>query len=304
MSLDLTGLNAYSDENKMDLIKKSVLKGKTVSMITVQADIKSSAKINMIDSNLIATAGACGWTPAGTTILKQRDLSVASIKINEAICLEDLEKYYTQKAMNAGSYNESLPFEAIYAEEKADKVAALIEKVIWQGDVVSANTQLALSDGFIKLFSAGIGQITGNTGAVASITPANVIDVVDAMVDSMHVDTIDADDNVLFLGYEIYRMYTRAIRNANLYHYTADEKDFEIMIPGTNVKAVAVAGLNGTNKMYLSKASNYYFGTDLLNDSEDFRIFYSEDNDEVRFRTKWKQGVQVAFPELVVEFSL
>ena len=39
-------------------------------------------------------------------------------------------------------------------------------------------------------------------------------------------------------------------------------------------------------------------------DSEEFRIFYSEDNDEVRFRAKWKMGVQFAFPEFVVFFTL
>jgi spore coat polysaccharide biosynthesis protein SpsF (cytidylyltransferase family) len=76
------------------------------------------------------------------------------------------------------------------------------------------------------------------------------------------------------------------------------------MVPGTNVKVVAVRGLNSQNKMYLSKASNFYFGTDLLNDSEDFRIHYSQDNDEVRFLAKWKMGVQVAFPDLVVAFKL
>jgi len=102
-------------------------------------------------------------------------------------------------------------------------------------------------------------------------------------------------------------LYSLALRNANLFHYTGAEnqgEDYSQMIPGTNIKAVAVRGLNGTNKMFLSSASNFYFGTDLLSDAEEFQIFYSYDFDEVRFRSKWKQGVMFAFPDYVVYFKL
>jgi hypothetical protein len=43
-----------------------------------------------------------------------------------------------------------------------------------------------------------------------------------------------------------------------------------------------------------------YVGSDLLNDAEDFKIFFSEDNDEVRFKQKLKIGFQMAFPERIV----
>ena len=76
------------------------------------------------------------------------------------------------------------------------------------------------------------------------------------------------------------------------------------MVPGTNVKVVAVKGLNGTSRLILSRQANLYIGTDLLNDAEQFSIFYSKDNDEVRFVAKLKIGTQLAFPEFVVEFTL
>ena len=97
MSLDLTALTAYTDENKMDLIRASILKGKTLSLISVQADIKSSAAINILSSTGVWQAGACGWNPQGSTILSQRNLAVADIKKNEAICLNDLEAFYMER---------------------------------------------------------------------------------------------------------------------------------------------------------------------------------------------------------------
>ena len=309
MALNVNGLTAYVDENKMALIKKAVLGGRTLEFITVQPDIKSSATINIINSDLVAQAGSCGWDEDGETILTQQSLSVCPIKVNEAICLDTLETYYTQKMMNPGSYNEDIPFEEIFSSEKADKINALIDDIVWKGDTVAGSGNLALCDGYIYLADndwAGT-VVTGNTGAVTAVTAANVIDVVDAMTAVVPSDVIAMNDLVLFMGYDMYRTYSLALRNANLFHYTGAEnqgEDFSQMVPGTNIKVVAVRGLNGTNKMFLSPASNLYFGTDLLSDSEEFRIFYSQDNDEVRFRAKWKMGVQAAFPEFVVYFSL
>lgn len=308
MSLNVAALTTYTDELKMELIKKSVLQGRTTQLITVQPDIKSSASINIIDSTLSLQAGACGWNEAGTTALTQRDLSVCPIKINESICLDTLESYYTQKMMQPGSYNEEIPFEQIFSEEKAGKINAVIDDIIWKGDTVSGTGNLALCDGFVVLAdSLSASTVAGNTSSATSITAANIIDLVDDMVAAVPSDIIDADDLHIFMGYEVYRLYSKALRDANLFHYTGAEdqgEDFSQMVPGTNVRAIAVRGLNGTDRMFLSRAANLYFGTDLLNDSEEFRIFYSEDNDEVRFRAKWKMGVQFAFPEFVVDFIL
>jgi hypothetical protein len=278
-------------------------------MITVQPDIKSAASLNLIDSALVLQAGACGFTDAGSTILTQRELSVCPLKVNESICLDTLEAYYTQKMMANGSYNQSLPFEQIYAEQKAELIAATIEDNIWKGNATTF-TAFTACDGFIHLFentAASASTINGNSTSATAITAANVIALVDAMAGTVASDIIDSEDLVLFMGYDVYRTWALALRNANLFHYTGAENQtdgFSQMIPGTNIKVVAVRGLNNTNRMYLSKASNFYFGTDLLNDYENFSIWYSMDNQEVRFVSKFKIGVQVAFPSFVSAFKL
>jgi hypothetical protein len=309
MSLNVNGLAAWTDENKMPLIKKSVLGGRTIQFITVQPDIKSTAAINILDSTLSIQAGACGFTDAGSTILTQRDLSVCPLKVNESICLDTLESYYVQAMMQPGSYNESIPFEQLYAEDKADKIAAAIEDNIWKGNHASF-TAFTACDGFIKLFEntdASGSTINGNTANLTALTSSNIIAAVDAMAASVATDIIDSEDLVLFMGYDVYRTWALALRNANLFHYTGAENQgdgFTQMIPGTNIKVVAVRGLNNTNRMYLSRGANFYFGTDLLSDYENFSIFYSMDNQEVRFVAKFKIGVQVAFPEFTTVFKL
>ena len=156
-------------------------------------------------------------------------------------------------------------------------------------------------------FAQSLGVVDGNVDNVTAITASNVISIVDGMSSVVPTNILAMEDLHLFVGYDLYRTYALALRNANLFHYTGAEnqgEDYSQMIPGTNIRIVAVRGLNGTNRAFLTSASNLYFGTDLLSDSEEFQIFYSNDYDEVRFRAKWKQGVQFAFPDYVVYFSL
>ena len=315
MSLNVSGLAAYTDETGMDLIKAAVLKGRTADIVRVQGGIKSTTAINIIGSVLSAQAGACGWSVAGSTVLTQRDISVCDIKINEAICLNTLEDYYTQVMMNPGSYNENIPFEQIFAEEKRDQVMALVDDLFWKGSTnatrvfgngtVSANTNYTLCNGILETLkhtSASASTVYGSLSAT-SFSAGSAIAIVDNMLSVVPDDVMDAEDLVLLVSYADFRTYATALRNANLFHYTGEQNQgdsFSLMIPGSNVRIYAVRGLASTKSKVLTSASNLYLGTDLLSDAENFKIFYSQDNDEVRFLAKWKQGAQVAFPQFVV----
>lgn len=306
MSLDLTGLTKWTDEHAMDLLKESILKGRTTDIIQVQGGVKHSATINRLSSDLTAQAGACGWNADGTTNLDQRVIEVSDIKINEAICLNDLEDYYTSTMMNPGSYNEDVPFEQIFAENKRDQVNALVEDLVWQGDTAGGSGNLALADGFVTMFDAGITASSDRYGTYSTaVSGSDLVDLVDEIVEKVPENVINNEDLYLFMSYADYRKYAKALRDLNLFHYTGAEnqgEDFSQMHPGTNVKVIAVRGLNGQNRMVLSPTSNMFVGTDLLNDAEDFKLFYSQDNDEVRFLAKFKLGVQVAWLDQVVYY--
>jgi hypothetical protein len=139
------------------------------------------------------------------------------------------------------------------------------------------------------------------TGTILALDAANIVAAFDEMAAAVPADAIDSDDLTLFCGYDTYRTYTNALRNANLFHYDGKEGvDFETMMPGTNIKVVAVSGLTGTARIFLAEASNLFMGTDLLNDAESFKIFYSEDNDEVRVIQKFKVGFNFAFGARIV----
>ena len=138
---------------------------------------------------------------------------------------------------------------------------------------------------------------------MGSITIANVISVFDGIYQAIPAKVVSADDMTIFCGVDVFRQYTIALKNANLFAYNIDVKaDSEFVLPGTMIKVVAVQGLIGTGKIYALRLSNLFLGTDLLNEEEKFEIFYAKEADQVRFVSEFKMGVNVAFPDEIVKY--
>ena len=60
----------------------------------------------------------------------------------------------------------------------------------------------------------------------------------------------------ILIGADKFREFVQAMVEKNFYHYDGKHVDNEIMIPGTNVKLIAVNGLNGTGKTTLFNILN------------------------------------------------
>jgi hypothetical protein len=274
--------------------------------------VKSAEKINIMDTDAIFQDGSsCGFNASGATTFTQRTVTPGKIKVNEALCPKDLEAKYLQKALPTGSSYDSIPFEQEYSDKKAKTIAAQLETATWLGDTSSANVNLNKFDGFVKLIGAASGVVAANastyiSGApLSSITAANVISIFDGVYQAIPAKVVAADDMTIFCGQDLFRTYTIALKNANSFSYSIDVKaDSEFVLPGTTIKVVAVAGLNGTNKVYAMRLSNMFLGTDLLNEEEKFEIFYAKEADQVRFVSQFKIGVNIAFPDEVVKFIL
>ena len=316
MGFNVSALADYTEQNAALLVTSSVLGAKTASLIksagNVMVGVKSSETINIMDTDAIfQSGGSCGFTASGSTTFTQRTVTVGKIKVNEALCPKDLEAKYLQKALPTGSMYDSIPFEQEFADKKAKTIAAQLETAIWQGDTDSVNVNLNKFDGLVKLVGAASGVVAANastyiSGApLSSITAANVISIFDGVYAAIPAKVVAAEDMTIFCGQDLFRTYTIALKNANSFHYSVDAKaDGEFVLPGTMIKVVAVAGLNGTNKVYAMRLSNAFLGTDLLNEEEKFEIFYAKEADQVRFVSEFKMGVNIAFPDEVVKFVL
>lgn len=314
MSFSVGTLAAYTKENEQLLVSASVLGSKTAGLIkdqgNVMVGVKSAETINIMNTDAIFQDGSsCGFNASGLTSFTQRTVTVGKIKVNEALCMKDLESKYLQKALPAGSRYDSMVYSEEFSNLKASKIASQLETALWQGNTGSVDVNLNKFSGILSLITAaGASVINANSvtyhGSVeTSITDSNVISIFDDIYKAIPASIVDKDDVAIFCGMDVFRTYTVKLKTSNLYHYQFDGKaNTEFYLPGTNIKVIAVQGLNGTGDIVAMRISNLFIGTDLLNEEERFEIFFAKEADQVRFVAEFKMGVNFAFPDEIVKF--
>lgn len=304
-SYDVSALANYTEQNVLPLVTKSLFKGKTGELLPVQTGIKSAEVINIIDNEIFFQSGtSCGFTASGATTFTQRTITVGKIKVNQKWCPDELEAKWTQFLLNAGSYYESLPVEQALSDFIAGLIAEKMETAYWQSDTNGGDPNLNKFDGFIKLIDAAGTAIAATPQA--SITTSNVVAIFDDIYTKLPAALLDKGDVVIMCGWDTFRKLILGLKNQNLFNYDsvaqAARQNGELITP-EGYKVVALHGLNGTDRIFGGRVSNFYIGTDLDNDWESFRIWYSQDNDEVRMKARWKAGTQVAFPNEIVQYD-
>jgi len=303
---NLSSLATYTDEVGGELIRRAILEGETAKIIKVQPGIKGSQSINLLDSTLYVQDGTCGWTSSGATTYTQRDIAVCAYKVNEALCPADLNDYWLGQLLTPGSYNESVPFEQQIAELKTAQISQYIENIMWQ-----ASSATTCFSGFKQLFGklgTGTTTVTGGISLTgqSAISSVSALTQVDALVEQIPDDVVDRTDWVVFMSHANYRKYLINYRTANYFHFNPENsyQDFKTFHPATNILVHPVGGLNGSNLVVLAPAGYLVMGVDLMSDSETLKMFYSVDFDEVRLRSNFKIGVQVAWPQFVITNGL
>ena len=318
MSFNISALSNYTIENQDLLVTSAVLGAKTATLIknqgNVMVGVKSAEKINIMDTDAVFQAGGtCGFNASGTTTFTQRTVTIGKIKVNEALCVKTLESSYIQKALPAGSRYTEMVFAEEYSMKKSARIAAQLETAIWQGDTASGTANLNKFDGLIKLAAADGTVILANAAAyigtpvttATGIVASNVVSIFDAVYKALPAEIVAMPSTKIFCGQDVFRTYTIALKNANMFHYAVDAKaDSSFFLPGTSIEVIATPGLNGTNKLYATNTENLFLGTDLLNEEEKFEIFYAKEADEIRFVSEFKMGVNYAFGTQLVAFVL
>jgi hypothetical protein len=317
MALDLTGLTNYTKQLVRPLLTSAVIGAKTQQLIMdngiVLTGVKSSAAIPLMDTDAVFQTDGCGYSPSGTTSFTQRTVTVGKIQVAETICVKDFESKFTQEALRAGSTYEqfeSAEFLEAYLAKKNARIAAQIETAIWQGDATGATGNLNKFDGLIKLIDAGaavdanVTGFTGLTGVVSTITQSNVVAATEGIYKAIPAAVISKGDVKIFVGYDWYRLLIMAYRALNLFSYNPQDANANsFILPGTAIEIIAVHGLNGTGDAYAISLSNIAMAVDLEDEESNYRVWYSQDNDEIRTKVSFKVGVNVAFTNECVKFK-
>lgn len=287
-------LPAYVEQRRLPLIKEAVLKAKSASLFNLQSDIKTDAALNLLTTDVQFGDGlTCGWDEAGTQTLSQRILKTGNIKINMAYCDKAMLKYWTQYQIRVAAGQKTLPFEEDFVSAVVENVKEAVEIAIWQGDTTSQTNNLKYFDGLLKILKNAEGTVD------VVITGASAYDDIMAVYNAIPEKVLEGAS--ILVGADTFRKFVNELVAKNYYHYSGENLNGEIYLPASQVKVIAVNGLNGTNKIVAGQLDkNFFYGVDMVNDEEKFELWYSQDFREFRLAIEFNAGVQVAFPDEIV----
>lgn len=282
---DISALPAYTDQLSLDLISKAVLKTDLLDYVDLRSGFTSgTVAINLVDADLPVSALSCGWTSDGEVTYTQVNVTIESLQSKTEMCVEDLRSVYQSAFMNAGTGNDFIPFEEVISESYADKLRKYNEGFLING--FGATTGLKA-----QITSANGAQLQGGTPAAWTATNAveQALDLYDAIDEAVK----DRDDLIMVVSPDAYRALVRGLVASNLYHYDSVSGNDVVILPGTNVTVVKSSGLVGSDYKFAGPGKMILAATGLTDELDNFRFFYDEASDVMKFRAAWRLGVGV-----------
>jgi len=287
---DVTAIAGYIDQESFGLISKSILETNLAQFMNVRVGLQgNSVDIPLLDTDFNVQDGAnCGWNASGDTTISVVPMTLKNNKVNVVQCVQTLRDTFFSQQLAAGAYNggTSIPFEELLADHFVKKLNNYNENYIMNGD--------GSYSGLTDILTVANGTVSAATAT--QWTSSTAVAAAQAMYSALPDKSYTQDDLVLILSPQNFRALVLGITQENYYHIAPGST--EIYVPGTQVRAVASSGLVSNNKKYMGPSSALFMGTDLTSDFEQFRLWYSQDNDEMRGLMRWRLGVAVSEPSL------
>lgn len=282
---DISALPAYTDQLSLDLISKAVLKTDLLDYVDLRSGFTSgTVAINLVDADLPVSALSCGWTSDGEVTYTQVNVTIESLQSKTEMCVEDLRSVYQSAFMNAGTGNDFIPFEEVISESYADKLRKYNEGFLINGFGTTTGLKAQIT-------SANGAQLQAGTPAAWTATNAveQALDLYDAIDEAVK----DRDDLIMVVSPDAYRALVRGLVASNLYHYDSVAGNDVVILPGTNVTVVKSSGLVGSDYKFAGPGKMILAATGLTDELDNFRFFYDEASDVMKFRAAWRLGVGV-----------
>ena len=296
MAFDISAITGYVSENEFELISKTILTTDLAAFTNVRVGLKGdTVKIPLLAGDFTTQDGtACGFNPVGNTDLTTVTMELANRKFNQVYCAQTLRDTFLSQSLAAGAMagGESLSFETLLADYYVKNLKAYNENFLINGE------------GAITGYK-GLIQVANGAALQAGVPVAwdinNAIAQAQELALAIPAAVADREDLLMVVSPNALRTYKLAVAQANLFHYGPDS---DIYVLGTNVKLVATSGLSGDDYKFSGPSEFMIMGTDLTSDFESFKLFYSEDNDELRSIMRWRLGCAVTEINMFAENGL
>jgi len=310
MGFTVSSLTDYVNEQSQELLTALQFQAETASFANIQTGVKSEAALQILTNTPVPQdGGSCGFNASGSSVFTQRKITSKAVKYQDELCFRTLQAKWTQLLLKRGqNYDESNVPAAMVADLVA-QIKAHQETADWQGDTGSVSSYLKIYDGLIKIIKAATGT---NVATASTWNSSNARAIVKNIISKIPA-ALKGNPNVkIFMGYDAAETYRQALMDANLYHVAVGSGDQKnIMAEGSVHEIVPVHGLDGLTGntgdnpfiFALDPTRNLFLGVDMEGEEEEARMWYSQDDDVVRYSFRYRRGWQIAFPSEIVEYS-
>ena len=299
--------SSYAGEFAGKYLGAALLSASTLDAgaVTILPNIKYKAAMKVgTFSNLVRSADCDFDSTTSGLVLTEKVLTPAELQVNLQICKKELHADWEAAQMGFSAFDELPPLFSDYVISRvAAEVANATETSIWSGAAGEGSF-----DGFATLMAA---DATVVDVAKATVTSANVIAQLGAIVDAAPSTILGKEDLTLFVSTNIARSYIRSlggfstnigangVDNKGTTWYNGGELSFE----GINI--FVAKGLADNNAV-LAQKSNLFFGTGLLDDRNEVKVIDMADLDgsqNVRIVMRYTAGVQTGIGSDIVLYS-
>ena len=297
----------YAGEFAGDYISAALLSGVTIDNggITVKPNVKFKEVIKKVATDGIVKDGTCDFADTSTITLTERIIEPKTFQVNLELCKADFRSDWDAIQMGYSAFD-NLPasFADFLISHAQEKVAQKIEQNIWGG----ADANEGEFDGLVALATADatVVDVVGTT-----ITAGNVIDELGKVVDAIPAALYGAEDLNLYVAQNVYRAYVRALggfasggQGANgVGGQGTNQALGNVMFDGVNV---FVANGLANNYIMAAQKSNLYFGTGILNDTNEVKVLDMADLDgsqNVRVILRFSATVQYGIGSEIVLYT-
>jgi len=297
----------YAGEFAGKYISAALLSANTIEKggIEVKPNIKFKEVIKKLATGDLIANGGCDFAATSSVTLTERIIEPETFQVNLELCKADFRSDWEAVSMGYSAFD-SLPktFQDYLLAHVVAKVAEKNEQNIWRG----VNANAGEFDGFTVLAAADADVIDV---AAATVTSANVIAQLGAIVDAIPSSLYGKEDLYLYVSQNIARAYVRALggfasniggagtMNEGTQWYNGGELSFD------GVRIFVANGLADNTAMAAEK-SNLYFGTGLLSDHNEVKVIDMADIDgsqNVRIVMRFTAGVQYGIGADIVLYS-
>jgi hypothetical protein len=245
--------------------------------VTIHPNVKFKEVIQRIAVANIVNDASCDFTTSGSVALSEAVLTPKELQVNLQLCKQEFVDSWQALQLGFSAFD-TIPasFNDYLISYVGGIVAQATEISIWQG-VNATNGQFG---GFETALSASIAASTGvisaksgSTVISGSITSANVLSVLDSVVNTIPDTVYGKEDLLLYVPTNVAKAYQQALAGgavgANGWNnqMNVGEKPFNF----NGIEIVLCPGMSAS-KVVAAQKSNLHFGTGLLSDYNEVKV--------------------------------